>query len=183
MITKNLLQLQDEFSRNGILISFSGPFSHSIIEEVGIAAKNYLEAKTEERGTISDVFSIYIEQTQNVRKYVQQRNLMQYGMDSAIVVISQAGDEYTVASGNFVLNADVVPMQERLTEVNALDKEELKQRYRLELRKERKPESLGAGVGILEMARRASHKLAFTFEEVTSEFSFFTLSVTVGGIA
>jgi hypothetical protein len=88
-----------------------------------------------------------------------------------------------VASGNFILNTDVVPMQERLAEINALDKIELKKLYRLELRKERKPESLGAGVGIIEMARRASNKLAFTFEEVSSEFSFFTLSVTVGGIA
>lgn len=183
MITKNLLQLQEEFTRNGILISFSGPFSHSIIEEVGIAAKNYLEGKTEERGIISDVFSIYIEQTQNVRKYVQQRNLTQQGRDSAIVVISQAGDEYTVASGNFILNSDVVPMRERLDEVASLDKDELKKRYRQELRKERKPESLGAGIGILEMARRASKKMIFTFQEVSPDFSFFTLSVTVGGIA
>jgi hypothetical protein len=178
---QDLLQLKEDFTRRGILISFNGPFSHSIIVEIGDATKSYLEDERLGSGTITDMLAVYIEQTQNVRNYIVHRNLRPRSHDSAIVLISNAGGRYTISSGNSILKEDVPELTRRLDEVNGLDREGLRRRYKEELRKKREPGALGAGVGIIDMARRASEKLEYRFDELDADFRFFNLTVTLRG--
>lgn len=176
---QDLWKLKNEFTDHGMLISFNGPFSHSIIEEIGNATKSYLEARASERGVVTDVFAVYVEQTQNARNYIVGHNLAGVGQDSAIVVIRLKDDHYHISSGNTVDRRDVADLSRRLEEVNGLDKDGLKRRYKEELRKERPAGATGAGVGIIEMARRSSQKLEYRFQDLDDRFVFFTLSVTV----
>jgi hypothetical protein len=69
----DLYELKTCLEEKGILISFSGPFFHSIIEEVGKAVKKYLERIDVEKTAMMDVFSVYIEATQNLRDYTTSR--------------------------------------------------------------------------------------------------------------
>ena len=41
----DLYDLKQTVNRHGVLISFAGPFSHGIIEELGQAVTRYLEAE------------------------------------------------------------------------------------------------------------------------------------------
>jgi len=177
----DLLEWKETLAQRGILISFNGTFSHSLIEELGNALKIYLEGARLRTGIVTDVFAVYIEQTQNVRNYVQRRQLVTVGHDAAIVIIGQSSGFYTISAGNVIETSDVSALRERLEEANALDKDGLKRRYKEELRKDRAPGAVGAGVGILDMARRASGRLEYTFNPIDDVFSFFTLAVTVAG--
>src|SRR5690606_8018028 len=69
MQQETVLQLREIFERCNIILSFNGPISQSLIEELGQAIRNYLEAQTQTRQAVSDVFSVYIELTQNIRHY------------------------------------------------------------------------------------------------------------------
>lgn len=177
----DLLRLKEDFTERGILISFNGPFSHSIIVEIGDAAKSYLEGAMLGSGSVTDVLAVYIEQTQNVRNYIISRDLRSLGRDSAIVIISNSEGLYTVSSGNHIRRSDVPALTARLDEVNSLDKEGLKRRYKEELRRDRGPEARGAGVGIIDMARRSSARLEYRFQGMDGDFDFFTLTATVRG--
>jgi hypothetical protein len=179
---QNLLALKQEFTKQGILITFNGPFTHSIIEELGKAAKTYLEGEHLDRGVITDVFAVYIEQTQNVSHYVKRNNLMVEGRDSAVVVISTNPDSYCVSAGNYILHKDVPGLEARFQELQNLDKAELKKLYKTQLRKDRDPAAQGAGLGLIDMARRSSEPIQFSFDKIDEEYSFFTLIVTVSGV-
>jgi hypothetical protein len=178
---RDLLSLRESFSEDGILISFNGPFTHSIIEEIGNAVKHYLEGQLSDRGAVTDVFAVYIEQTQNVRNYLARRNLEGQSRNSAIVVISKAGGTYVVSSGNAIRKDDVPDLVTRLEEINSLDKDGLKRLYRERIRMERTPESTGAGVGLIDIARRARGKLDYSFRELDAGHDFFSLMVNVAG--
>ena len=102
----NMMALRESFSGDGILICFNGPFTHSIIEEIGNAVKRYLEGETEGRGSIMDVFAVYIEQTQNVRNYIVRQKIQGKGRNSAIVVISRKLEAST--SSRFARSSDVM---------------------------------------------------------------------------
>jgi len=177
----DLLSLKEDFSRTGILITFNGPFTHSIIEEIGNATKSYLEGAQLGAGIITDVFAVYIEQTQNVRNYIVDRRLADCGRDGGIVVIQRSPGFYVVSSGNGILKSDVAELSRRLDEVRTLDKDGLKRRYKEQLRKDRAPDARGVGVGIIDMARRACEPLEYRFQPLDEEFDFFTLTVTVAG--
>jgi hypothetical protein len=178
---QDLVALRERFSDSGILISFNGPFTHSIIEEIGNAVKRYLESVQLDRGAITDVFAVYVEQTQNVRNYLARRSLEGTGQGSAIVVISNAEGAYVVSSGNAIRKDDVAALAARLDEINGLDKDGLKRMYKEKLRCERQPGELGAGVGLIDIARRARGKLEYSFRELDEGHDFFSLAVTVAG--
>lgn len=174
--------LRRTLTEQGVLLCFNGPFSHSIIEELGTAVKRYLETAQAQKSAVTDVFSVYIEATQNVRNYSARDDWSETErrlVNSGIVVVSHQGDRYRVSSGNLVRRADADALRGRLETLRGLDKTGLKELYRRELRRELPPGARGAGLGLLDMARRASEPLHYALAPEGEEHVFFSLQVTI----
>ncbi len=177
----NLFSLRERLGEAGALIAFSGSFSHSLIEELGLAVRKYLESESVQRTAMMDVFSVYVEASQNVRNYTALK-LKEAELSisaSSIIVIAKRDEHYEVNAGNMVEHEDVADLRARLEELRALDKAGLKVLYKEQLRKDRSPDSHGAGLGLIDMARRSSAPLEFEFSPVSERYSFFSLRVIV----
>lgn len=182
MAHKSLMEIQNFLKDNRILISFSGRFSQGIIQELGDAVKNHMEAEEMPKNDIFSVFGIFIEQTQNIRNYSSSKEgTKNYDKisDSGIVVIGRKNDMYYVCSGNLVENHDMDNLVQRIERLVSLDKNELKKLYKEEMKKEIVPGSCGAGLGLIDMARKASKPIEYSVEKIDDEFSFFTINVLV----
>ena len=175
----DLFQLREQFTKEGILMCFNGPFSHSIIEEMGTAIKNHLAAENIARMAVQDVFAVYIEMTQNARNYLIQNSISVEDMGSATILISKRGDCYSVTSGNVIRKQDVEPLVDRVDRINAMDGDALKKAIRQQLRCEIPPGALGAGIGLMEMAKRSNSKLEYSIRDINDRYSFFTLKTMV----
>jgi hypothetical protein len=176
----DLVRLKDELGERGILMSFSGPFSHSIIEELGKAVRNHLENAQVSRTAMMDVFAVYIEQAQNVGNYLRRWEPEPNGAriaHSGIVVIARDGERYVVSSGNLIAPEDVAPLTARLEQLRALDKAALKVLHKEKLR-EPLSETGGGGLGLIEMARKAATPLQYALTTV-DQWVFFTLRVVI----
>jgi len=178
---KSLLQLKEHFAQEGILINFCGSFNHSIIEEIGKATRKYLEGEQLEKGVISDVFAVYIEQTQNINNYLKRRNMTEGPNSIAIVMISNRNDLYMISSGNSIRKEDVPELTAYLEKLNSLDKAGLKKLYKEQMRKPVPEGAYGAGLGLIDISRRAYSKLEFQFESQDDEYDFFNLVISVQG--
>jgi hypothetical protein len=99
--------------------------------------------------------------------------------DSGIVVIGRKNEMYYVCSGNLVENHDIHKLVQRIEGLVSLDKNELKKLYKEEMKNEVLPGSFGAGLGLIDMARKASMPIDYTIEKLDDEFSFFTIKVLV----
>lgn len=182
MNSKLLKRLRDDFTNEGIQICFNGSFSHSIIEELGKAVKQYLEDERAEKNAVMDVFSIFIEQTQNVQHYTSRSDLPKsdgVNVTTAIVVIGKADDKYWISSGNPVAKAHISDLTGHLDMLNGLDKQELKALYKQQLRKELPDSSRGAGLGLIDIARKMSSPFHYSIEELDDQYVFFGLKVTI----
>ncbi len=178
----DLFEIKEQLRDAGILISFSGSFSHSIIEELGTAVKKYLESSESKRPAMMDVFSVYIEAAQNVRNYSERQlaaGADKADLDANIVVIARQDEHYQIYAGNAVQNADIPPLTANLERLAGMDKAQLKALYKEQLRKERGPDDSGAGLGLIEMARRASEPMRYSFTPVDGGSSYFSLCVTI----
>jgi len=173
----NLFALKEQLREAGILISFTGSFSHSIIEELGTAVKKYLESAETHKSAIMDVFSVYIEAAQNVRNYAERRG--QSDADASIVVIAKRDSHYRIYAGNVVEAADTEALGRRLDAVAAMDKSALKAAYKDQLRRERGPDENGAGLGLIEIARRATRPLEYSFTPLADGRAYFSLCVEI----
>ncbi|MCG5241559.1 SiaB family protein kinase [Azospirillum doebereinerae] len=179
----DLFNLQELLSRQKLLICFSGPFSHSVIEELGKAVRNHLENEQIEKSSIMDVFSVYVEQAQNVRNYTASREALGRPIpaNSGIVVIAKDGDHYVVSSGNLVEAEDVPGLSASLEKLRGLDKAGLKAAYKEQTRKPRDSMGAGsgAGLGLIDMARKATRPLEYSVRAVDSRYYFFSLEVQI----
>jgi hypothetical protein len=178
---RDLLDLKKVLSDSGVLMSFNGAFTHSIIEEMGNAIKRYLEGKNIGKGAVMDVFAVYVEQTQNVTSYIARRALEGGVYGAAIMVIVSEGGSYAVRSGNAILKSDVAELRARLEEINGLDKDGLKRLYKERIRREHLSDSFGAGLGLIDIARRANGRLEYSFAPLDEDHDFFSLGAKVSG--
>jgi hypothetical protein len=183
MVVGKLLELQEVLRQDGILISFSGRFSQGIIEELGQAIREHMQAEDQPKSEVHNVFAVFVEQTHNVRNYAAAKEgaaSYERIANSGIVTIGKVNDEaYFICSGNLVENQDVPRLRERIDRLVSLDKNGLKQLYKELIRRDPEPGSLGAGVGLVEIARKASRPIQYTVLPLDEQFSFFTLNVTV----
>lgn len=176
-----LYNIKETFNQKGILICFAGPFSHSIIEELGNAVKRYLEAEQLTRASLMDVFSLFIEQTQNVRNYAEQKAAegnREHDFSSGIVVIGKSGDGYVVSSGNFVERKDIQHAIEKLQVLEGLDRQGLKSAYKEQMRRER-VSGKSSGLGLIDMSRKTSKPLEYSIIEIDERYCFFSLKAII----
>jgi len=181
-MTSRLSNIQNMLDSCGILTCFSGRFSQGLIEEIGEALKKHLENEDIPKNDISNVFRIFVELSQNIKNYVLRKEGSSESNRiacSAIICIGQLENGYFIWSGNLVENADIAHLNAIMSKVTGASKEELKQFYREQILKDVVPGQLGAGVGLIDIARRARLPLEFTLNKLDEAVSVFEISVIV----
>lgn len=178
----HLIELQQKLRNDGILITFSGRFNQEVIEELGEAVKKYLETDATSLHDTYNVFSVFIEQTQNIRNYTLKTENSVFKEEianSGIVAIGKSAKGYFVSSGNLVENQDAHSLLKQLEGVEGKDKVELKKMYKEQLKKALPEGSVSAGLGFIDMARKASEPLCYSLVPVNESVRFFSLQVRV----
>ncbi|MEO5359233.1 MAG: SiaB family protein kinase [Nitrospirota bacterium] len=178
----NLYDIYCRMQKEEIFFSFSGPISQHVVEGIGATLKLKMEIEENDVNTIQKVFSIYVEQIQNVMNYSAQRlSKAKEGGDLGIgifIVGIQDGHFY-VRCGNNIYNDKVFMIKEQVDRMKNLGSEELKTMFR-ERRKNPPPEgSKGAGLGLIEMARKASRPLEIDITPVDDRLSFLSITVFI----
>ena len=84
-----------------------------------------------------------------------------------------------VCAGNLIELADIDRLNARLSRIRDMSKDELKALYKEQLRAEPEVGSKGAGLGFMEIARRASKPIEFDFTELDDNRAFFALKATI----
>jgi hypothetical protein len=177
-----LTNIQETLVSNHVLTCFSGRFSQGLIEEMGVAIKNHMESESCSKSVIYNVFSIYIEQTQNIKNYTSRkagRPVSNKIANSSIVCIGTLDESYFVWSGNLIENSDVELLRNRLDSIAGRNKDELKQLYKGQLKKALNPGNQGAGIGLIDIARKASLPIEYLFHWIDDDFSFYEIKVVI----
>jgi hypothetical protein len=76
-------------------------------------------------------------------------------------------------------NDKVERLREKLMKLQKMNKKDLKRYYREQRRKEPHEDSKGAGLGFIEMAKKASRPIEFEFKQIDENMSFFSLKTVI----
>jgi len=180
MESMDFFALRELFNRSRILLCFNGPISRSLIEEIGNALKNYLQADNALPSAAMDVFGVYIEMTQNIRHYAMARGYDDVDSSATVVVARDGDGHYLVQAGNLVDPADGEALLQRVNALAAMDKSELKAAYKAQLRQPRAENvASGAGLGLIDVARKAALPLSASLSQVREGRAFFSLRAVI----
>ncbi|MBO3275839.1 hypothetical protein D3C76_981870 [compost metagenome] len=180
METPDLLAMRESFNRQRIMLCFNGPISRSLIEEIGHALRNYMQAEQAHPSEAMDVFAVYIEMTQNIRHYATQQGYSDHDASATVAISRNDDGHYVVSAGNLVELADGQQLVRSIEGIAGLDKVQLKAAYKEQLRRPRDAEATtGAGLGLLDIARKSSAPLQTSLKEQPDGRAFFSLRAVI----
>lgn len=176
----DLLEMRQSYMRDGVMLCFNGPISRSLLEEIGNALRNYLNSQNATPSASMDIFAIYIEMSQNIRHYTRERGYVDDDAAATIVVSRKGDDRYVISAGNMIEMEDAETLVSTIESLGQMDKPELKKAYKAQLRRPRGESApSGAGLGLLDMARKASRPLEASVTPVEQGRGFFSLTATI----
>lgn len=126
------------------------------------------------------VFSMVVEQAQNIIHYSAEKCVKndsegeERELSIGIIAVGYEGEHYFVVSGNMIEEENVEGLRNRLAKLQKMDKNELKKHYKEERKKGPAITSKGAGLGFIDMAKKASKPIEFDFKKIDDKFSFFS---------
>lgn len=176
----DLLSMRESYLRDRIMLCFNGPISRSLIEEIGKALRNYLNTQQATPSAAMDVFAVYIEMTQNIRHYALCQGYDETQASATVAVAQDPEGRYLVSAGNMVEAADGERLVRMIEALGPLNRVELKAAYKQQLRQPRDAErESGAGLGLLDMARKSSRPLRASLQALPDGQGFFSLTATI----
>lgn len=179
MLSQHLYSYKDTLDKEGVVFTFCGPISHDIVEGVGITLKSHMKKDNVSRTTIMKVFSIFIEQVQNVINYSYDRERAFDSKGIGIMVVGKRDGKHFIIGGNKIQTSKVSQLEDNLKKLSLMNKDELKTFYKEKRKANEDKESKGAGIGFIEMAKKTSQPLEYYFEKIDDKYSFFSIKANV----
>ncbi|HMV76792.1 MAG TPA: SiaB family protein kinase [Leptospiraceae bacterium] len=165
----------DEYNslkKNFIKAMFKGPVSQEVLAELGGMIRSSLSSEN----SVRNIFAVFIEMAQNILHYSEEKD--ENGSGIGIVKVHDAEGIVVVEAGNQILSSKAEGIKNKIDHLNTLDKEGLRKFYQQKLREPRPDGSKGAGIGFIEIARKAGDgKIVYSIDQISDEISFLSLKV------
>ncbi|MBF0100490.1 MAG: hypothetical protein HQK77_06235 [Desulfobacterales bacterium] len=171
--------------KQGLAFCFSGPISQNLLAEIGDTMKMKMELEDIAKPIILRVFSMIVEQAQNIIHYSAEKycslkpDNTEEELSVGIIAVGCENDHYFVLGGNMIQNSSVNLMREKLENLRQMNKEQLKYLYKEQRKKQVDIGSRGAGLGLIEMARKSTEPIEFDIQQIDESFSFFSLKTSI----
>jgi hypothetical protein len=175
---KDISLLERLMAENNVYLIWSGHISPDVSKEVLSFTETKLSEEDIESSLRRRVFSILVEILENVAKYSPGREPEeQFGMP--VAMIRMMDKEYSLTTGNLILNSNVEHLKGKLEIINTYDKVGLKELFRKSLSGQTISSDSTGNMGLIDMARKSGSKLEYKFEKINDLYSYYTLTVKV----
>ena len=180
MLAEEYFRFKKEVNEKNIIFSFVGYVSENILVSLGEALKQKMAIEETDINTTKKVFSVFVEQVQNIIRYSAERiGDEKREMSSGVISVGCEQGRFFVICGNTVMRDQVAGLQERLTTLRSLDKDAIKAFYKEKLKEPPEVDSKGAAIGLIEIVRRSSQPIEFDFMNIDEQKCFFCLKAFI----
>jgi hypothetical protein len=176
--TRSILTFYDEMLRSGISLVYFGEFSQGITKMFTSMAEESMERSGESKSVQRKVYHVMVETLQNMNKHSDE--LAEMGdTGRGLFIIGKDEEYYYVMTSNKIEKDKVAPLQEMIERINAASKAELKEMYLNQIKNGTISPKGGAGLGLIDIARKTGQKFHYLFLPLDETYEFFLLKVQI----
>jgi hypothetical protein len=182
----NVRQYDKMLEGSNVQVIYSGPLWANGIDGIAEMLLKRLELDDMPLSASQSVFSIFVEQINNMMMHSAEKEQINspqgdpLEISRGIFLLGVENNAYFVQSGNVVTDSNAEILKSRIDYVNSFDKKDLRQYYKQQMNAGNDNlESKGAGIGLIEIARRASGPIEYEFEPYSKGLQYFTMYATV----
>lgn len=165
-------------SDSDIMLVYCGEFSQELNKMLLSFTERKFKSESVEDNTRRKIFNIMVEMLQNVSKNKIEADEGLAEIPSAFI-LGVSRDDYVLITSNIIAKEKIGPLKERIDQVNSLDKEGLKLLYKEERLNSAFSDKSGAGIGIIDIARKSENRIEYSFEELNTLYSVFSILIRV----
>ncbi len=174
---ESILNLYDALIENGIYVVYIGKFNQQITKFFSDMIESELEKECKEKVTRRRVYHTIVEILQNMQRHTEE-----LGEGSGLFMIGRRDHIYYIITSNKILKANVQKLKEALDKINASSRDELKEMYKKQLLEGNISERGGAGLGLIDIARKTESKYEYLFLPINFELDYFVLKIEIDSI-
>ncbi len=177
-----LVDLCDLTEKDDLEYIFRGDFSPEIVRSILDLAKSTLEEATDTLKIKSKIYYIMGESLQNIARH-HTGSFHESSDKYSLFAIHKKNLKYFITTGNLIEASDVSTLKQKIEKINSLGHEDLRDYSRTTRTTQALSEKGGAGLGLIEMAKRSGNKLVYNFKKISDEFSYFYLNTEIPVLA
>lgn len=175
---KDIFTIYSEMDNEDILLAYKGDVTKELLSSIYSIVESHLEKNHEALRRKKKFYQVVVECLQNVYHHMEQPD-SEAGYAAIFLIGKGKDNSLRILTGNFISNAKREPLEKQIEKINAMTMEELRAYHLSKLSTAQLSEKGGAGLGIIEIARKSGNKLGYRFFPFSEHYSFFSLSVTV----
>lgn len=161
-----------------ILHFYRGEMNNKVLKTIMYNLELKMRAMKESPVRIRQVNTVVIEALQNLIYHKEMH--IDHHIYTPLALIAKIGKYYLIQTGNPVRKEKGEFLKSYIDHINSLSEEELEEYYRKVLRDGKFNPEGGAGLGLLDMARRSvDHKLHYELEPINEEYDFFHFYIII----
>jgi len=172
-------KLFEGMQKDNLNYVYRGVFTQTITDGILSLTESNLEKTGKTSKIKKRVFTIMVEGLQNITRHQEIDNKITTKEETGIFILQDINTRYYITTGNPILKKNISSLTEQLNKINSLNTEELKQYYKNILNDNIISDKGGAGLGLIEMARKSGNKLIFDFVDLNNDYSYFYLNTEI----
>ena len=181
---KSVSTIYDEMVHNGFSMVYLGEFSAEITGMFTAMTENNLSKQGDEKSVKKRGFHVMVEVLQNLNKHSDELKSEDPSKDQSgngLFIVGRIEDTYYIITSNKVSKERRDLLESAIKQVNSATHDELKQMYLKQIKEGQLSSKGGAGLGLIDIARKTGKRLNYQFIELDSEYYFFILQVEISG--
>lgn len=177
----DIFELYNKMKEEEIVLSFKGAMTEDLLSAVFQLMEKNTENGNIDVKRIKKINNILVECLQNLYHHGEDFSGVkdQENAGSVMFLICKNNNRFRIVTGNHMPSGNVPLLKDKIEKVNSLTTEELKNYYRETLSSKEFSEKGGAGLGLIDLARKSGNKIDYRFDVVNESFSFFSLIVNL----
>lgn len=176
----DIFEFYDKMEDSNIMLSFKGEVTSDLLTSILQIMETKMDHIEESPKIKKKVYNILVECLQNLYHHIDDDDPDTVRNErNALFMIGKVDGEYSIMTGNYILNENIDGLKVKLEKINNMDKDELKAFYKEVLNNGEMSAKGGGGLGMIDIARKSGNKLEFGFSKIDDKFSFFSLNVKV----
>jgi anti-sigma regulatory factor (Ser/Thr protein kinase) len=174
----SLTQLFQEMKDHHPCFNFRGKFEDRFTNAILDIANTAMEAQKHSVMVNRKLSFLLIECFQNVVRHGQKTAVTVTQKDEGMFGFRNLEDAFVINSINFIEKNDKVGLRSQVEEINALDSAGLRSLYKKNLHNNDLSAKGGAGLGLIELARKSGNQLLYQFEDSINNYTLFHQQIT-----
>lgn len=180
MDPEHVLTLYEGFAGDRLAFLYSGSFHDEHTARLIALQEEFLEQEGAARTMRGKLAFIMVEAYQNIVRHRVQDSTIRDGAGRSVFLLRSSKGAHEVTAINALPRTEVPRLEAAIQRLSGMDLQQMKQVFLRGLQSEERSDRGGAGLGLIEMARRSGNELRSAFKELDADHSLFTLQVVVG---